>query len=178
MRFLRAFLLSALVLEATCMQEGIAVVENIVADIIASQANYVHFHSNQTNSTIQGASSSSNLLKERSTPYWYESITHQGISAFGPSGYTVYRNVKDYGAKGMSNRLSRSMSITILTNLSRRRINRRYSGYQQCYICRRSLWSRVCINHNYPCSGLLSGRDIQNFFFTCSLLLHAANWKS
>lgn len=33
-------------------------------------------------------------------PYWYEQISHQGISAFGPSGYTVYRNVRDYGAKG------------------------------------------------------------------------------
>jgi len=29
-----------------------------------------------------------------------EDITHQGISAFGPSDYTVFRNVKDYGAKG------------------------------------------------------------------------------
>lgn len=34
------------------------------------------------------------------TAYWYEGITHQGISAFGPSGYTVYRNVMSYGAKG------------------------------------------------------------------------------
>ncbi|KAJ5128084.1 exo-beta-1-3-glucanase [Penicillium atrosanguineum] len=35
-----------------------------------------------------------------SSNYWYENIDHQGISAFGPSGYTVYRNVKDYGATG------------------------------------------------------------------------------
>lgn len=34
--------------------------------------------------------------------YWYEGITHQGISAFGTSGYVVYRNVKDYGALGSS----------------------------------------------------------------------------
>ena len=34
-------------------------------------------------------------------PYWYEDITHQGISAFnGNAGYKVYRNVKDYGAVG------------------------------------------------------------------------------
>ena len=32
--------------------------------------------------------------------YWYEQIAHQGISAFGASGYKVYRNVKDYGARG------------------------------------------------------------------------------
>lgn len=40
------------------------------------------------------------VTKRQATPYWYEDITHQGISAFGPSGYVVYRNVKDYGAKG------------------------------------------------------------------------------
>ena len=34
-------------------------------------------------------------------PYWYESITHQGKAAFNTNtGYKVYRNVKDYGAKG------------------------------------------------------------------------------
>ena len=34
-------------------------------------------------------------------PYWYEQITHQGISAFNSNkAYKVYRNVKDFGAKG------------------------------------------------------------------------------
>ena len=34
--------------------------------------------------------------------YWLANIAHQGIAAFNsnPSGYTVFRNVKDYGAKG------------------------------------------------------------------------------
>jgi glucan 1,3-beta-glucosidase len=34
--------------------------------------------------------------------YWYETIAHKGISAFNanPTTYKVYRNVKDYGAKG------------------------------------------------------------------------------
>jgi glucan 1,3-beta-glucosidase len=32
--------------------------------------------------------------------FWLESIAHQGLSPFGPSGYTVFRNVKDFGAKG------------------------------------------------------------------------------
>jgi glucan 1,3-beta-glucosidase len=40
-------------------------------------------------------------VAKRTSSYWYENIAHQGISAFGPTGYTVYRNVKDYGAKGM-----------------------------------------------------------------------------
>ncbi|TFK36999.1 exo-beta-1,3-glucanase [Crucibulum laeve] len=37
-----------------------------------------------------------------SDPFWLESIKHQGISAFNsnPSGYQVFRNVKDFGAKG------------------------------------------------------------------------------
>ncbi|KAG6333026.1 hypothetical protein ID866_6061 [Astraeus odoratus] len=35
-------------------------------------------------------------------PYWLETIKHQGISAFNPSPstYQVFRNVKDFGAKG------------------------------------------------------------------------------
>ncbi|KAG2176475.1 hypothetical protein INT43_005715 [Umbelopsis isabellina] len=31
---------------------------------------------------------------------WINSITHNGTSAFGPSGYTVYRNVKNFGCAG------------------------------------------------------------------------------
>ena len=35
-------------------------------------------------------------------PFWLETIKHQGISAFNPnpSLYQVFRNVKDFGAKG------------------------------------------------------------------------------
>ncbi|KIK21024.1 glycoside hydrolase family 55 protein [Pisolithus microcarpus 441] len=35
-------------------------------------------------------------------PYWLETITHQGISAFNPdpATYQVFRNVKDFGAAG------------------------------------------------------------------------------
>jgi glucan 1,3-beta-glucosidase len=34
--------------------------------------------------------------------YWLEDIQHQGRSAFNknPNGYKVFRNVKDYGARG------------------------------------------------------------------------------
>ena len=34
------------------------------------------------------------------TSYWVSSIARQGTVAFGDAGYKVYRNVKDYGAKG------------------------------------------------------------------------------
>lgn len=35
-------------------------------------------------------------------PYWLEKINHQGIAAYNPNptGYKVFRNVKDYGAVG------------------------------------------------------------------------------
>lgn len=38
--------------------------------------------------------------------YWLANIGHHGIAAFNsnPSSYTVFRNVKDYGAKGMFSR--------------------------------------------------------------------------
>jgi glucan 1,3-beta-glucosidase len=33
--------------------------------------------------------------------YWMEEIEHQGVAAFNPNAtYQVFRNVKDYGAKG------------------------------------------------------------------------------
>lgn len=36
-----------------------------------------------------------------SHPFWMETIKHTGISPFlNDSSYVVYRNVKDYGAKG------------------------------------------------------------------------------
>ncbi|EHK19381.1 glycoside hydrolase family 55 protein [Trichoderma virens Gv29-8] len=46
-----------------------------------------------------GAKAESTVEKRAST-YWYENIAHQGVAPFAPSGYTVYRNVKDFGAKG------------------------------------------------------------------------------
>lgn len=35
-------------------------------------------------------------------PFWLETIKHQGVSAFNanPQSYQVFRNVKDFGAKG------------------------------------------------------------------------------
>lgn len=35
-------------------------------------------------------------------PYWLENIKHQGVASFNPNpnNYTVFRNVKDFGARG------------------------------------------------------------------------------
>lgn len=105
MGFLRAFLLSTLALGAACVQFGIPAVESIVANILATNGDYIHFHGNQINSTSVSNYTShaeSTSLFKRQSSYWYENINHQGISAFGPSGYQVFRNVKDFGAQGMS----------------------------------------------------------------------------
>jgi hypothetical protein len=33
--------------------------------------------------------------------YWMEGIPHQGFAPYAGSGYTVFRNVRDFGAKGI-----------------------------------------------------------------------------
>lgn len=35
-----------------------------------------------------------------STTYWVSNIKRQGVAAFGAGGYQVFRNVKDFGARG------------------------------------------------------------------------------
>lgn len=42
----------------------------------------------------------SSIVARDGPEFWMESIKHRGISPLGPSGYTVFRNVKDFGAKG------------------------------------------------------------------------------
>lgn len=41
-------------------------------------------------------------VAEADTPYWLAEVQKQGLAAFNknPQGYKVFRNVKDYGAKG------------------------------------------------------------------------------
>lgn len=43
--------------------------------------------------------------------YWMESIPHQGLAPYAGSGYTVFRNVKDYGARG---RLKRGKALCVV----------------------------------------------------------------
>jgi glucan 1,3-beta-glucosidase len=102
MNLFRTAVLSSLVLGAACRQFAIPEVANAVAKVINKLDSYVHYHGNPTETAVIPASSGvPSTSPQQSTPYWYEEITHQGISAFGPSGYVVYRNVKDYGATGI-----------------------------------------------------------------------------
>jgi hypothetical protein len=104
MKLTCALVLSNFVLKSACRQFVISQVENTVAEIKDKFDAYVNYHAdNHTDAaTFSASADMSTILPRQSTPYWYEEITHQGISAFGPSGYVVYRNVKDYGATGIS----------------------------------------------------------------------------
>ena len=83
---------SYLALGVVCHNLKIPQIEVVVDKTLIRLEEYVRFEGND--------SDTSNISKRQATPYWYEQISHQGISAFGPGGYSVYRNVKDYGAKG------------------------------------------------------------------------------
>lgn len=56
----------------------------------------------EENTSRQAKRSLSSGTAAPSDPFWLESIKHQGTSAFNadPSSYQVFRNVKDFGAKG------------------------------------------------------------------------------
>jgi glucan 1,3-beta-glucosidase len=105
MKLISAAIFSAFVLGGACEQFKIPEVENIVQGVLEHFGDYVHFQGNH--------SKSSAAAKRQSTAYWYENINHQGISAFGPSGYQVYRNVKDYGATGKSTMSAKIRSLLI-----------------------------------------------------------------
>jgi glucan 1,3-beta-glucosidase len=93
MGFFRSAVLSALVIGAACGEHfKIPEVDAVVGHILSEFDSYVHYKSND--------SDASGHVK-RASSYWYENIAHQGISAFGPGGYAVYRNVKSFGAKGI-----------------------------------------------------------------------------
>lgn len=51
-----------------------------------------------------------------SSSYWLSSITRQGTVAYGDASHQVFRNVKDFGAKGDVSDpfLARIQSLTIL----------------------------------------------------------------
>ncbi|KAI4148090.1 MAG: hypothetical protein LQ340_005247 [Diploschistes diacapsis] len=82
----------------------IPVVDAIVQDVTQKYYGYIHYHApaNATNSTTSRGGSSTQSPLASGQAYWYEDMAHRGVSAFGPSGFVVYRNVKDYGARGMS----------------------------------------------------------------------------
>lgn len=64
--------------------------------ILALFPNFIHALGSHCSTPLDCGTASS------AEPYWLQSIKHQGISAFNPNHttYQVFRNVKDFGAKG------------------------------------------------------------------------------
>lgn len=92
MYFPRIAALSALLLGVVSEELKIPQIDSVVDKTLKLLDNYVHYEGNYSDTAT--------VSKRQAAPYWYEEIAHQGISAYGPDGYAVYRNVKDYGAKG------------------------------------------------------------------------------
>ncbi len=134
----------------------------MVSEIKDRYSAYIDFNGTADHSASISANETEAQILPRATAYWYENIAHQGISAFGPSGYAVYRNVKDYGATGTSHVLP---SLLILKEKRQRR-HRRHCCYQCCYLCQRPLWTRMLIHHYHARSHLFPSRNIPH------LILH------
>jgi len=103
MNLIHIFTILTLILLSECIQFEIPKVADIVVEILNEYDDYVNYNGSSIEDaafTVEGAVSK--FSARQSTAYWYEQIPHRGISAFGPAGYQVYRNVKDYGARGMS----------------------------------------------------------------------------
>ncbi|RDW84364.1 hypothetical protein BP6252_01954 [Coleophoma cylindrospora] len=101
MKLAHSFTLACLALSVNSEKLAIPEVDTVVGKVIDRLGDYVKYHGNDSVAgNISSHDGMASVLPRQATPYWYEAIAHQGISAFGTSGYTVYRNVKDYGAKG------------------------------------------------------------------------------
>jgi hypothetical protein len=149
-------------------------VGHVVSEIKDRYSAYIDFKGTADPSAAISANETEAQILPRQAAYWYESIAHRGISAFGPSGYAVYRNVKDYGATGTSHVFS---SLPILKERRQWRYGR-HCCYQCCYLCRWSLWTRVLIHHHHTCCRLFPCRNIPDLILHRRLLLHPAYRKS
>lgn len=99
---IRSVVFLSLVLQSSCIQFKVPQVDKVVTKVMNKFAPYVHNKGNHSDVAFIPAKDDMAKIIPRASPYWYEQISHQGKSAWGPAGYSVYRNVKDYGAKGKS----------------------------------------------------------------------------
>lgn len=80
-------------------------VDELVKEALKPLAAYTNYHGPKTgisNSNVQSVVEAVTAAVVDPS-YWLADISHQGLAAFNsnPSGYKVFRNVKDYGAVGM-----------------------------------------------------------------------------
>ncbi|KAI8660440.1 hypothetical protein NCS57_01021400 [Fusarium keratoplasticum] len=58
------------------------------------------YSANESDSAEPAVDKDKSLRKRASTDWWMATISQRGSSPFAPSGYQVWRDVKDFGAKG------------------------------------------------------------------------------
>lgn len=85
---------------AQARQFPISQVDTIVDGVRQDSSKYIHHLASPGSSNVTTKKHADFSTAAADQPYWYEGIAHQGISAFGAPGYQVYRNVKDFGARG------------------------------------------------------------------------------
>lgn len=102
MRWFSIYATAALVVSAAAEDFNIPAVERVVDAALVKYHDYVAYDGPTGAGTARVINAPpTTAAAEASDPaYWLADITHQGYAPFGPSGYTVFRNVKDYGAKG------------------------------------------------------------------------------
>lgn len=88
---------------------------NAMPQVLQAPSGLLEFVGNATgtNTTTKSASASSATAKRAAADFWMENISQSGSSPFAPAGYKVWRNVKDYGAKGSYILLATSLGATI-----------------------------------------------------------------
>lgn len=95
--------LSISLVEAQHVHYKIPEVARAVSSVKARYSEYVHYDG--PTATHQAPAKATKTLAARATTscstFWLDAMTHQGLAPFNSdSTYKVYRNVKDYGAKG------------------------------------------------------------------------------
>ena len=104
-------ILTCLLLAAGAASQHLALdipeVDAVVQDTLNKYSNYTHYKGANSTSNVTVASGNltrpafQNLVAVSDPTYWLADVTHQGISAFNTDkSYQVFRNVKDFGAKG------------------------------------------------------------------------------
>jgi len=93
--------LSTLLLTASARQFSIPEVDAGSAFALSKLKNSdVHPYTGSVPPTINKASQAQPQVAGAAGSYWLESISHQGVAPFAGGGYSVFRNVRDYGATG------------------------------------------------------------------------------